>query len=182
MLILSLILFHFSSHKIFIFSHFFRMSKFPESDGERQKGNLQQTKHGLRQRTKGLVSFWRSSGDKNAYLMLSNTPMQFSLTWLAKWCASHTSWWSGHQDGFFPLAFRLLLQINYRQSDKLRRLLCLLHKWHTLVSPPLLWNRLNRWWSEKLWILCNRFKNWLLLCVLYFSTLTGSKRSVIGHD
>lgn len=98
-LILSLILFHFSSHKIFIFSHFFRMSKFPESDGERQKGNLQQTKHGLRQRTKGLVSFWRSSGDKNAYLMLSNTPMQFSLTWLAKWCASDSGYYVYYING-----------------------------------------------------------------------------------
>ena len=54
------------------------------------------------------------------------------------------------------LAFRLLLQTKCRLSDKLRRLLCLLHKWHTLVSPPPLRHRLNRCWLKKLWILCNR--------------------------
>ena len=134
------------------------MSKLPESDGGRQKGNLRQSRHGLRQRTHGLVSFWRSSGDKNAYLMPSNTPMQFSRTRMDKWYASHTSWWSGHQDGLLPLAVRLLLQIKCCQSDKLRRLLCLLHKWHTVVSPPLLRHRLNRSWSRKLCILCNRSK------------------------
>lgn len=166
---------------IFIFSHFFRMSKWPESDWERQKGNLQQTKHGLRQRTKELVSFWRSSGDKNAYLMLSNTPMQFSLTWLANWCASHTSWWSGHQDGFFHWHSDCCYK-----SITVKVINCGGYYVYHINGTPWchlrFWNRLNRCWSEKLWILCNRFKNWLHLCVLYFSTLTGSKRSVIGHD
>ena len=64
--------------------------------------------------------------------------------------------WFDASKKHLQLAFRLLLQTKCRLSDKLRRLLCLLHKWHTLVSPPPLRHRLNRCWLKKLWILCNR--------------------------
>ena len=64
--------------------------------------------------------------------------------------------WFDASKKHLQLAFRLLLQTKRRLSDKLRRLLCLLHKWHTLVSPPPLRHRLNRCWLKKLWILCNR--------------------------
>ena len=68
--------------------------------------------------------------------------------------ASH--FWYDASKKHLQLAFRLLLQIKRRLSDKLRRFLCLLHKWHALVSPPPLRHRLNRCWLKKLWILCNR--------------------------
>ena len=64
--------------------------------------------------------------------------------------------WFDASKKHLQLAFRLLLQTKRRLSDKLRRLLCLLHKWHTLVSPQPLRHRLNRCWLKKLWILCNR--------------------------
>ena len=156
------------------------MSKLPESDWERQKGNPQQQNTVCDNGPKGWYRFEGAAGTR---MPTSCSPTHRCNSHLPGWLSgAHPTQADGQVSSFFPLAFRLLLQINYRQSDKLRRLLCLLHKWHTLVSPPLLWNRLNRCWSEKLWILCNRFKNWLHLCVLYFSALTGSKCSMIGHD
>ena len=64
--------------------------------------------------------------------------------------------WFDASKKHLQLAFRLLLQTKRRLSDELRRLLCLQHEWHTLVSPQPLRHRLNRCWLKKLWILCNR--------------------------
>ena len=55
--------------------------------------------------------------------------------------ASH--FWYDASKKHLQLAFRLLLQIKCRLSDKLRRLLCLQRKWHAPMSPPTLRHRLN---------------------------------------
>ena len=124
------------------------MSKLPESDGERHKGNPQQQNTVCDNGPKGWYRFEGAAGTR---MPTSCSPTHRCNSHLPGWLSgAHPTQADGQvsRTVFFPLAFRLLLQINYRQSDKLRRLLCLLHKWHTLVSPPLLWNRLNRCWSE----------------------------------
>ena len=63
-LILSLILFHFSSHKSLYFRIFFRMSKLPESDGERQKGNPQQQNTVCDNGPKGWYRFEGAAGTR----------------------------------------------------------------------------------------------------------------------
>ena len=91
--------------------------------------------------------------------MINNSESRCAVV---RFCHSYYCWgWASHfwydaSKKHLQLAFRLLLQIKRRLSDKLRRLLCLLHKWHALVSPPPLRHRLNRCWLKKLWILCNR--------------------------
>lgn len=123
---------------IFVFSHFFRMSKLPESDWERQKGNLQQQNTVCDNGPKG---WYRFEGAVGTRMPTSCSPTHRCNSHLPGWLSgAHPTQADGQvtRTVFFPLAFRLLLQINYRQSDKLRRLLCLPRKWHTLVSPPLL--------------------------------------------
>ena len=92
------------------------------------------------------MKFWIEVALYCIYEVLASTPV-------GGW-GSH--FWFDASKKHLQLAFRLLLQTKRRLSDKLRRLLCLLHKWHTLVSPQPLRHRLNRFWLKKLWILCNR--------------------------
>ena len=76
---------------------------------------------------------------------------------LAKWCSSNSGWWSGHQDSLLPLGVKLLQLVKICQLDKLRRLLCLLHNWHT---------RMFTWcWFRKLFIAWVVF--WKMLTVIY---------------
>ena len=76
---------------------------------------------------------------------------------LAKWCSSNSGWWSGHQDSLLPLGVKLLQLVKICQRDKLRRLLCLLHNWHT---------RMFTWcWFRKLSIAWVVF--WKMLTVIY---------------
>ena len=158
------------------------MSKLSKSDRGRQKDNLWQSKHGLWQRYSWSVSFWRSSRYKNAYFMSTKTPMQHSRFRLAKWYSSHGGWWSGHQDSLLPLGIRLLQLVKFRQSDKLRRLLCLLHNKHTRMFPPLLQHRLNRCWFRKLSIALVVLSKMLTMIYLHFTlVISDSKRVVIGH-
>ena len=93
-----------------------------------------------------MMKFWIEVALYCIYEVLASTPV-------GGW-GSH--FWFDASKKHLQLAFRLLLQTKRRLSDKLRRLLCLLLKWHTLVSPQPLRHRLNRCWLKKLWILCNR--------------------------
>ena len=92
-----------------------------------------------------------------------NEILNWSCPVLHLWSSRSTLVWGWGSHFWFDAskkhlqpAFRQLLQTKCRLSDKLRRLLCLLHKWHTQVSPPPLRHKLNRCWLKKLWVLCNR--------------------------
>ena len=88
--------------------------------------------------------------------MINNSESRCAVV---RFCHSHYCWgWASHfwydaSKKHLQLTFRLLLQIKCRLSDKLRRLLCLLRKWHAPMSPP---TQTKSCWLKKLWILCNR--------------------------
>ena len=153
------------------------MSKLPESDGERQKGNLQQQNTVCNNGPKGWYRFEGAAGTR---MPTSCSPTHRCNSHLPGWLSgahptqadgqvTRTVFFHWHSDCCYKsITVKVICYIYYINGTS----------WCHLRF----WNRLNRCWSEKLWILCNRFKNWLHLCVLYFSTLTDSKRFVIGHD
>ena len=121
-------------------------------------------------RGRGIHGWYRFEGAAGTRTPTSCPPKhqcEHSPIRLAKWCSSFSGWWSGHQDSLLPLGVKLLQLVKFRQSDKLRRLLCLLHNWHTCMFPPLLQHRLNRCWFRKLsiaWVVL-----WKTLTVIHVS-------------
>lgn len=135
---------------IFIFSHFFRMSKLPESDWERQKGNLQQQNTVCDNGPKG---WYRFEGAVGTRMPTSCSPTHRCNSHLPGWLSgahptqadgqvTRTVFFHWHSDCCYKsITVKVINCGGY-------------YVYHVNGTPWChlrFWNRLNRCWSEKWW-------------------------------